>query len=210
MDNALDRDMATLANTHAGFVGRRDAARRLGDGARRAWRALEEHRDDRDTYVRTAVESALTGAPEGVTGETVPAASSSPDETVRALAEACGNGAPPEARGEGYVVTWSLQGGRKQRVYLTPYTGKDGRALIRVFTYCGAATAEAKDWVLRSNAKLVRCAFALHKRKGRDYLILVHNLVADEATRAVARKTVEEIASHGDWLESKLSGMDEF
>lgn len=209
MDNALERDMATLANPNAGFVARRDAARRLGEHARRAWSALEQQREDKDSYVRAAVASALSGVPDAeVLSTAVDAKKSAPD--LRALAEACSNGSPPELRGDGYVVSWKLPSGRTQRVCLSPYTDREGRALIRVYTYCGKPTAEATAWVLRNNAKLVRCAFALHRRKQEDYLILTNNIAAEDATEQLMRQTVETIATHGDYLESKLSGLDEF
>jgi len=206
----IDKAATVLADDTAGWVHRRDAADLLGRIAARALRPLHEHSDEMDLDVRASVERALGQAQAALQGvQAVPPTSAfSFDELARLCAK---DGARTVSHHEtGYVVDVKLKDGRGQRVYLMPDKRKDESSLIRVFTYCGEASAEAERWALYANNKLTHCAVALVKEDGKERFVLTRSFMEGDVTPSEMRRAVKEVAFYGDWIEGKLSGLDDF
>jgi hypothetical protein len=198
-----------LANAKAAWVDRRDAAEYLGDTGGRALGALQAHRKDADVDVRSAVEKALGRLATDLGGvKPVPPGGAYPLEGLARACEKPGQRAvkPHE---QGYAIDVLLKAGRHQRVYLAPSTRKDGTKLIRVFTYCGKPTPESLRWALRINAQLTHGALALAGDGDDATFVLVRSYLADEATPGGIKASVKEIAAYGDWIEGKLTGLDD-
>ncbi|MBI1321522.1 MAG: hypothetical protein GC168_21595 [Candidatus Hydrogenedens sp.] len=211
MPDTLNEALEALKNPQAGWVTRRDAAELLGKVARKTVAVLESHRDDADVDVRKAVQEALDRI-----DRTQSAAQESPSEpdtppTLDALARSCAKRGEREvtAEGKGYCITVALPEGRAQRVYLNETARADRPPLLCVQTRCGTPDERTKLWALRSNAKLSHCAFALRDDGGREELLLVNNIDLRLATPDGVKAAVKEMAFYGDWIEHKLSGLDE-
>ena len=211
MSDAVELATQRLADRKAGWVTRRDAAETLGDAARRALAALKATAQDPDQDVRKTVEeqlAALQVPPAPVATKYA----ARPRYTLAEMAQAC---AKPDRRtvrpdGDGYIVEARLPKNRAQTIYMRPLVSKDEKPLLRIYTCCGHPTPESLEWVLRSNARLTRCAFAIEEDEDGIFLILVHNLFLDSATPEEAKSVVKQIAFYGDWLEHKLTGQDEW
>ena len=132
MDEAIDKAIADLENTRAGWVTRRDAAEALGKAARKALAALEAHAEDADVDIRTAVIQALATF---TVPEPIPLQQQSLKDLVEPLARPGQRDVTPE--GSGYAVQVQLKTGRAQKVLVQPHTRKDGQQLLRIFTWCG-------------------------------------------------------------------------
>lgn len=234
MYDALDKTIAELKDTSAGWVTRRDAALALGEFTRRALAALHEHANEKDVDVRMGVEAGLkaAGAPAapGATSRragspgassqraTSQGAASAPrpskpsPTTMKELAQACIRKGKRTVKqdGDGFLVRVQMKGERTQDVRIDRYKEPDTREMIRVSTACGEADAESIAWAIRSNHKFLYCAFCVEERDGRDYLTIVSNFDPELATPALVKNAVKEIAYYGDWLEHKLSGEDNF
>jgi len=212
----IDKAVENLANKDAGWVDRRDAAEALGEAALRAVSALTAHADESDVDVGSAVQKALdrvrglgAGGRPGDAAQAKPATYSL-EQLVRACEKPGQRTVTPT--GDGYVIEVQLKAGRRQIVCVTPYTRKDGIELIRVYTQCGPAREDAVPWALRTNMKLAQCAFAL-MREGDDaeeQLVLSNCYLAKEATPREVGVAVKEVAYYGDWIEKKLTGLDDF
>jgi hypothetical protein len=209
MSDEIAKDAELLSNSKAGWVNRRDAADRLGETAERALAALKSHHGDPDVDVRMAVEKALQRATGGLSGVTPGAAKRS--YALQDLASACSKPGQRtvKAHGDGYEIEVLLNGGRRQKVYLMPHSRKDGAKLFRVYTYCGKPKPASLDWALRTNTKLTHGALALLGDADEERLVLVDSYLMDEATPEIIKRSVKETAFYGDWIESKLTGMDE-
>tara|TARA_R110001592_G_scaffold43707_1_gene141348 strand:- start:952 stop:1575 length:624 start_codon:yes stop_codon:yes gene_type:complete len=203
----LKKIIDTLKDTSNGWVDRRDAADALGDIAGHAMAALRAHASESDVDVRTAVKRAL--AKVGAVG-TVSSATAPP--TLAALAQACEKKLKRavKAKGNGFVVRVQTKDGRTQDVLIAPHKRPDGRELIRVSTQCGEANSETIAWAIRSNAELMYCAFSVVTKGDKELLVIVNNFNPDEVTPTMVKDAVKEIAYYGDWLESKLSGKDDY
>jgi len=208
MSDQLNEFVKMLENRQTGWVARRDAAEALGKMAQQAVHSLTAHHDDPDMDVQMAVDRSLK--PLQVMLSSRPGSLRA--YTLKDLAFAC------EKRGVRTVETWEsgfqitvrLREKRVQKVYLMSHDSRDGRRLVRIYTHCGPATEEACKWALRANAKITHAAFALLHRDGEEHLVLVKNILKEEATRELVKRTVKEMAYYGDWLEEKLGGLDEF
>jgi len=206
---SVDDYAGTLNNTEETWVNRRDAAEGLGKIAVKCRAALDAHQEDADTDVRAMIAKQLAE----LGGESAaPAAAHKSRFTLEELAQAC---ARPGARAvephnDGFLVTVKTDESRTQKVYVMPFKRRDGKALIRVYSICGEATAKTVNWVLRANGKLIHCAYATVQEDGKDLLILVNNFRFDRATPNGVKSAVKEIAFYADWLEGKLSTGDEF
>jgi len=201
----LEEAQAKLADSSAGWVTRRDAADLLGRIAQDAIRRLQQFAEDEDTDVRTAVQSALDAL-----DQPPPMAASKP-YSLRTLAESCHK---PPARtvhpdGPGYVVEVQLKERRNQWVYIMPCERKDKTPLIQIYTYCGEPTSQVGTWALRNNRKLIHCAFAVHRSDNGKHLILIENMDQRLATPQRVKASVKEMALYGDWLEKKVTGLDD-
>jgi hypothetical protein len=204
----IEKAIADLRNSKAGWVTRRDAAETLGRAAAEALAVLREHREEPDVDVRSVVQATLASLEQG---SPLPPPTT-PTQGLAEMVRACEKPQQREARAHknGFAVEVTLPGDRHQCVYVLPGTGRDDTRLVRVFTVCGDPTPEASSWALRSNAKLVDCFFAAERIDSDERLLLVSNLVESELTAGALKKAIKQIAFYGDWLEDKLTGLDEF
>jgi len=209
MFDEILKDAEVLSDSKAGWVNRRDAADHLGEAAQRALTALQSHRQEPDVDVRMAIEKALQragGSPTGAKREAAQRLCSLQD-----LANACAKPGQrtAKAHGDGYEIEVLLKGDRRQKVYLMPHSRKDGVKLVRVYTYCGKPKPESLKWALQTNTKLTHGALALLGDGDEERLVLVDSYLMDEATPETIKRSVKETAFYGDWIESKLTGLDE-
>ncbi|MCP4639964.1 MAG: hypothetical protein GY851_06015 [bacterium] len=199
-----------LQNEKAGWVTRRDAAETLGKIASAALSVLNDHRDEMDVDVRRGVEEALGHASAALAGVAPKAR-----ETAFSLADLARMCEKKDRRvvkpsGDGFVVDVTLKSGRGQAVFISPLKQKDGTELIRVFTYCGKVCPDSMKWALRANMKLSQGALAIDKAEGEERFVLLNCFIASEVTPMELKASVKEIAYYGDWMEHKLTGMDDF
>ncbi|GMV98915.1 MAG: hypothetical protein AMXMBFR84_00550 [Candidatus Hydrogenedentota bacterium] len=209
MLHELDGAGERLRDRNAGWVARRDSAEFLGAVAVRSLTILAEFREEMDVDVRRSVEKVMGEASAALAGiEPKPI---DKHFTVEELAQACAKGEERvvNAMESGYEVQVHLKSGRNQRVYIEQDDGKDGIKIIRVFTRCGPPREDAFVWALRANSKLVHSALALEKGENGPTLILVKCFLEGEVTPREMRSAVKEIAYYGDWVESKMTGLDE-
>ena len=198
-----------LRNEEAGWVNRRDAADRLGEVAARALAVLHDAQAGNDPDVQRAVARALAHARAALEG----VAPQARTFTLEELAQSCAKRGSREvsAHGKGYQVVVHLTDGRRQIVYIDPYRRSDGTELVRVQTFCGRdPQGDTLRWALRSNGKLAQCALAVSYAEDEERLVLLNNFLLSETTPIEIRDAVKEIAFYGDWLEQKLSGLDDF
>ncbi len=200
----------TLADTNAGWVDRRDSAQKLGEIAAKALDALRAFGDELDVDVHRAVDDALANASAALAG--VAPVRQSEHFTLEELARSCERDdnrvvAPHE---DGFVVQVDLKSGRHQAVYIMPHTLRDGAELVRVFTKCGPPAEQSLEWALRANMKLTQGALAIDKNDGEKEFVLINCFLASELTPAELKDAVKRIAFYGDWVETKLSDLDEF
>lgn len=206
----LAKAIEHLSNADAGWVYRRDAADLLGKTAAEAIGALRAQENDADVDVKTAVNNALATAREALEGA---GAAGRVGYSLKALAEYM---AKPGARqvsrhGEGYAVDVSLREERKQRVYMQPFVQRSGRAMVRLYSYCGPAPSEkVRAWALRNNTQFAQCALALMEHEGEERLALVNAFVLEWADPQAVKASLKEITQYADWLEKKLTGDDLF
>lgn len=203
----IDKAAGELRNQEAGWVTRRDAAETLGQAAARALTALEAHKEDPDRDVQGAVQKEL-GKAGGALAGVKPEGGYTLEELVRACEKPGKRTVKPE--GDGFVVEVKLKGDRRQLVNVQPYERRDGAKLIRVFTYCGKPSDDALHWALRANMKLNQGAFALADMEGEEQFVLMNCYLEGEATPREIKASIKELSFYGDWIEQKLSGLDDF
>lgn len=211
MFEVIDSAVENLRNRDAGWVTRRDGADLLGRVALRALEALHKASDEQDVDVRRAVEKALGQAAatlEGIKPRPVER-SFTLDELVRASVKP-GERELTELNENEYRMDVSLREGRKQSVHIHRFQRKDGVDLIQVYTICGKADERSYAWALRANMKLVQGAIALEQKGDDEQFVLTTCFLAEHVTRWEMKAAVKETAYYGDWMESKLSGQDEF
>ena len=201
----IARDAEVLSNAKAGWVNRRDAAERLGEAAALALKTLHAHRADPDVDVRPSIEKALSRAKQQLEGV------ASCSHTLQELAHACSK--PGERtvvpQGDMYEIEVNVKDGRRQKVFVSQYTNKDGVKFVRVLTRCGRPTPKSIEWALQINEQLSRGALAVRGEGDSKELVLLNTLPMDGATLEAVKAAVKEAAYYGDWVESKLSGKDE-
>lgn len=206
----IKRAEGQLANPDSGWVTRRDAAVQLSRAAVAAVEALKAHEDELDVDVRRVIEQGLGEASAALAGvQPLPAVK---EYSLEELARSC---AKPGQRvvaphGNGFVVQVETKGGRRQAVYLMRTERKDGQSLVRIFTECGRATQESLHWALRANMNLSHGALALSTESGEERLVVINCYLADYCTPNEVRASVKELAFYGDWIEKKLTGLDDF
>ena len=205
---SIEKAAETLRDTNAGWVNRRDAVVELAETAEQAMEVLAEFAEDTDTDVRMAVTRAL----DELQRSAVPAvdAKSYPSLAEMTLALKKRGSRSVRQDGERFIIEIQLEEGRKQTVYIQPYKRRDGADLLRVFTYCGAPTPEAYAWALRGNMRLAHCAIALHKLDGDEVFVVTRTFLEGEASPRELKATVKEVAFYGDYIENRLTGLDEF
>ncbi len=208
MMTQIEQLVRALSNREAGWVARRDAAELLGKAAQAAIAALSAQRKDTDMDVQLQVERSL----EGLYALALPASARKGEYTLRDLAMACERrpARVVEPFNDGYLVTVRLDAARSQRVHIMPYESRDGMRVIRVYSSCGPVTAEAMSWALRSNGRLTHGAFAILPAKdGPEQIVLLNNLVRQDATPDAIKMSVKQIAFFSDRLEQRLSRHEE-
>lgn len=206
----VEAAIGRLADRGTGWVTRRDAAEALGRASGKAVEALRAHSQDKDVDVRLGVERALATASASLAGMSF----RGPDrgEPLSTLARACEKPGEREVtqHGNGYAVRVKLNGDRHQVVYIDPHRRKDGVELVRVFSYCGAFSVEGMKWALQANMKLTQAALALVEAEGEERFVITNCFLATEVSPLAMKQSVKEIALYGDWMENKLTGLDEF
>lgn len=210
MTEKLEKLAQKLHDPDTGWVIRRDAAETLGKIAYFALDALREHADEMDVDVRRAIDQALGEASAALAG--VAPLPKLKQYTLEELAKGCAKDGERVVapHGKGFVVQVTLKSGRHQAVYLNHHKRKDGMELIRIFTECGKPREDALEWALRANMKIAHGALALTKDDGEERLVLTDCYLTHAANPAEIKASVKELAIYGDWIESKLSGLDDF
>ncbi len=205
MDAATQELVQVLNNREAGWVARRDAAENLGKCAHQIINELVIHLKDSDMDVQMEIERSLE--PLHVLLNT--RGKQHKPYTLKELSLGCEKHGvrTVETYKTGFVVTVKLDNNRSHRVYIMPNKFHD-KSIIRLFTLCGEATSEKLAWALRANTKLFHGAFATLRFNGEGHLAIVNNILKDEATPEMIKRGVKEMAYYGDWLEQKISNMD--
>jgi hypothetical protein len=208
MESLTQELLQILKNRESGWVARRDAAENIGKHANRLVASLLEHQQDPDMDVQMEVVRQIK--PLHVLLNT--GGKSRKSFTLRDLAFVCEKHGQRtvETYKNGFVITVKLDGGRSHRVYLMPHKVNEGKGMIRLFTLCGEASPEKFAWVLRANTKLSHGAFSLLTFNKQEYLVIMKNLLKEEATPEIVKRGVKEMAFYGDWLEEKIKAMDTF
>ena len=206
----LDETKAQLADPNAGWVTRRDAAKKLGEVAVEALTALHGQLDIDDVDVRGAVNDAVRSVAKCFSGIELTAAA--PACSLADAVKACERPGKREIEkvGAGYIVHVKLDGGRKQSVHVTPFEWQDGTKLVRVFTRCGPMSEDAVRWALRTNLKITHGALALAKEGDGEEFVLTKVFLADDLSEEGVKASVKQLAHYGDWMENKLTGLDDF
>lgn len=209
MIKELDAIARTLADTGAGWVYRRDAAETLGKLTSRAVEALKAHADDKDRDVSDEVKRALGNAAASLEGIEPIAQSRAHtlEELVKGLEKRGSRAVSPD--GDGYEVKVELREGRSQVLHIERYERSDGVKCVRVFTHCGPASERTIEWALRNNMSMVQCAVATIEEKDELRLIIVNSFLDGHITPGEMKACIKEIAFYGDWMEKKLTGLDE-
>jgi len=208
-DHTFESAKKTLDDTGKTWVDRRDAAAALGEMAQRALDALREHHADDDTDVRMEVQKILKDF------EHTPAQPAKqkmfPEASLSELVMACEKPGEREIveEGERFRVLMTLKGDRKQTVYVEPFTRKDGIRLVRVFTFCGQPDEQAFRWALEANMKLVQSAVGLTQHEGQEQFALLRCFLDGEISKPEMHAAIKEIGIYGDWIERKMTGMDD-
>jgi hypothetical protein len=205
---SMESAKKTLQDTGAGWVNRRDAVVELAAMAEGAMEALAEFAHDKDTDVRMAVTRAL----ESLKAAAAPPVESKSYPTLQDMAHALEKRGSRTVtqQGERFAIEVQLERGRKQTVYLQPHQRRDGVKLLRVFTYCGAPKDDVYPWALRANMKLAQGALALHKLDGEEVVVVTRSFLEGEASPRELKAAVKEIAFYGDYIEKRLTGLDDF
>jgi hypothetical protein len=208
---AIDAAAEALADTDTGWVHRRDSVEYLGRAAAKALKALHDFRDEKDVDVRVAVDEALGIAQAGLQG-IAPVSESEKKYTFEELAQACHKPGKRhvEKVGDAYTVEVKLKDGRKQTVTLSASRRKDGVELIHIFTRCGPVTDDTRIWALKTNADLTQGALAVQDLDGEEKLVLMNCYLLEECSPREIALGLREIAFYGDWIEKKLTGLDEY
>ncbi|NLV46364.1 MAG: hypothetical protein GXY07_17915 [Candidatus Hydrogenedentes bacterium] len=206
MAKSIQELIQELNDKTAGWATRRDAVETLGKYAHRLVTELLNHQQEEDMDVQMEVERSLQ--PLHVLLETP--GKTQKQYTLRELALAC------ERHGHrtvdtyktGFVVTVKLEEGRSHRVYIMPNKSTESKKIIRLFTLCGEASPEMLSWALKANAKLTHAAFSILTFDDEEQLAIINNILKEDATPALIKRGVKEMAFYGDWLEEKLSDRD--
>lgn len=210
MYEELNHAISILADAKASWVNRRDAAEHLGETAHQALAALDVHQADSDVDVREAVKKAFQRGTSGLseTARTAPGGGFTLDELVGGC-EKAGERAVTR-HGEAYLVSVKLRENRNQAVHVTALERKDVPKAVRIFTYCGKPSPDALKWALQANLKLVQGALALTGDGDDARLVLVETQPLDDLTPERLKACVKEIAAYGDWIEQRMTGLDDF
>lgn len=206
MGKSIQELVQEINDKNSGWATRRNAAESLGKYAHHLISTLIDHLQDEDMDVQMEVERTLH--PLHVLLENQ--GKSQKPYTLRELALAC------EKHGQrtvdtyknGFVVTVKLDEGRSHRVYIMPNKSTESKKVIRLFTLCGEVSPEVLSWALKANTKLTHGAFSILKFDNEEQLVIINNILKENATPNIIKRGVKEMAFYGDWLEEKLSDRD--
>jgi len=117
--------------------------------------------------------------------------------------------------GDAYVVTVTLKSGRLPRVTAAIVDRSDVPPLVQLTPHCGETMPGLAvwEWALRANASMTFGAVALETDPTPDSkapIALVERFLASEATPRQIKAAIKALASYGDWIEQKLTGLDTF
>ncbi|MDQ7823548.1 MAG: HEAT repeat domain-containing protein [Candidatus Eremiobacteraeota bacterium] len=117
-----------------------------------------------------------------------------------------GTGIRQEKSPHGFLLTVPLEGGRKQRIYVTfKEDERDKSELIVLYTTCGAASPPLYKWALTANAKMTYGGIALRQVEGKEFFTMSYSSVISYDTIGATRKVILDLAAKGDWIEKNLT-----
>jgi len=211
-----------------------DALGNIGGGEARAF--LEPLKDDPDSWVRSAAESALKKLPaeapdeppdsdyppSPATGEVLPDPGPepipetppvagrlprTPEETVELIT--AGTAIKHKPTSAGFVLRVPVGHGRHQRVRLNyGSTDDDGSPIIQLFTIIGPALEKYYRWALKLNPSFSYGAIGLVKIDGKEFLAIIDTLLEESYDEKALGKSLWTLARMGDALERKLIQKD--
>jgi hypothetical protein len=126
------------------------------------------------------------------------------EEQLRDLIARTGCRATPTGRGWRVVV--ELPERRHQAVYLG-HAGTDGddQAILTLVSVCGPSSDRDLRTLLKLNARMVEGHFAVRTLRGEEYIVVIHNLRAEQVLRLDVERLVRRVAETADRLEEQLS-----
>lgn len=112
--------------------------------------------------------------------------------------------------GHGWRLIVPLDADRRQVVYIGHAgTDPDGRPILALVSICGPATDRDARTLLKLNARLVECHFAIKTLRGEEYFVVLENLPVELIDRVDPAALVRRVAETADQLEDRLSrGLD--
>ncbi len=128
-------------------------------------------------------------------------------ETIEQAGEILGVG--PTGEENHYTFDLSLEGGRRQKVYLIlGNVDNEGDEVVMVYSPCAPARADYYEQALRLNVRIPAGALGIYERDGQVEFVMVDVLLADGLNHRQLAKSVRNIASRADKLEDQLAGED--
>lgn len=113
--------------------------------------------------------------------------------------------APLEEKENRCILDIALQQGRRQKVYIDlGQRDSGGEELIILYTLCGPAQEKIFRGALKANARLSHAAFALHRTKNEETLILLGRRRLAGLTADALKDDVMYLARKGDLAEAQL------
>lgn len=113
-----------------------------------------------------------------------------------------------EQREGDHVVTVTLPGNRRQRVYVDESRDPLSERLVRFSSTCAPADPEHYERVLRMNSRIAHGALAIREIKGETRFVMVDSYPRATLDPEEIRRTVWEVAVYADELERELTGQD--
>lgn len=107
-----------------------------------------------------------------------------------------------------YVVTVTLPGGRRQKVFVDESKDPLSERLVRFSSMCGPASSEHFERALRMNSRIAHGALAIRQIDGSEQFVMVDSYPRGTLDPEEIRRTVWEVAVYADELERELTGDD--
>lgn len=174
------------------------------------WQQTSQLLDERCTSAET---------PETITTEPNELMPSSPPSTLidRAAIEAwlpefaAQQEAQWQASASGGSVTFTLEGGRRQKVMLD-FRGRDRneQPIALIYTICGKASDKDLEWALKMNPRLKRGHFGVIEQNGQPMLVLMMRRRMGEVALEELGNHLVYLANKGDDAEARLGEEDLF
>ena len=110
---------------------------------------------------------------------------------------------------EGFDLTLSVAGGRKQKVkVILNAKDSDGSGLTIVYSECGPAREEIYEWALRKNFHISYGSIAIRDIDNRPTFVIFNAHLTQTATPQDLRKSILDIAQRADSIEKALTHQD--